>query len=63
MPPQLKQLHDIEGLDPISFWPLTASSWICISVGILVLGLLVYLIVRRIAFMRSWKNDTFQKLD
>lgn len=62
MPPQLKQLHDIEGLDPISWWPLTLQAWLCISAGIIVLGLLVYWIIRKIAFRRSWKNDTFQRL-
>ncbi|MBA2727152.1 MAG: DUF4381 domain-containing protein, partial [Parachlamydiaceae bacterium] len=35
MNPLLEQLHDIEGLDPISFWPLALGWWILIAVLIL----------------------------
>jgi uncharacterized protein YfaT (DUF1175 family) len=62
MPPELKQLHDIAGLDPISWWPLSTVSWICLSSAILLLASLAYYVARRVAFKRSWKNDTFEKL-
>lgn len=62
MPPALEYLHDIEGLDPISFWPLSYTSWICLCVALFTLALLVYGCIRRVSFKRSWKNDTFQKL-
>lgn len=58
----LEKLHDIEGLDPISFWPLTLASWLLIFTGIFLLGVILYLIICRIAFKRSWKNDTLSRL-
>ncbi len=62
MNPLLEKLHDIEGLDPISWWPLAIGWWILLVGGIFLISLLIYFVVRRIAFKRSWKNDTFQKL-
>jgi hypothetical protein len=58
----LEQLHDIEGLDPISWWPLAIGWWIIIGFGILFTTTLTYFVVRKLAFVRSWKNDTFKKL-
>ena len=58
----LEQLHDIEGLDPISWWPLAIGWWIIIALCIiLMIGLALYG-VYWLAFKRSWKNDTFKKL-
>ncbi len=62
MNPQLEQLHDIEGLDLISSWPLAIGWWIVISIAILILSLSIYFGVRHLAFKRSWKNDALKKL-
>lgn len=56
------QLHDIEGLDSISWWPLAIGWWVVIAVGILMMGAIAFLAIYKLAFKRSWKNDTFQKL-
>lgn len=58
----LEQLHDIEGLDPISLWPLAVGWWVLIAVGICIVSAIGYYTASIIAFKRSWKNDTFQKL-
>lgn len=63
MSPLMQQLHDIEGLDPISFWPLAAGWWILIACGILLLGGVIWLLKRWWDYFRSWKQDTFKKLD
>ena len=59
----LDQLHDIEGLDPISWWPLAPGWWILIVIGLVILGLGGYQLVCRLLFKRSWKYDTLNKLD
>lgn len=58
----LEQLNDIEGIDAISRWPLAIGWWIVIAIGILVVGAMICFAAYRIAFKRSWKNDTLQKL-
>lgn len=58
----IEQLHDIEGLDPISWWPLAAGWWILIGTGLLLAIIISWYFAYRIAFKRSWKNDTLQKL-
>jgi hypothetical protein len=62
MSPLLDQLHDIDGLDAISWWPLAIGWWITIALatalGIALLGYAAY----RLAFARSWKSDTLKKL-
>jgi hypothetical protein len=63
MNPLLEKLHDIEGLDLISHWPLSFALWMVIAVAALLLSTAVYFIIRRVIFIRSWKYDTFQKLD
>ncbi len=62
MNPLLEKLHDIEGLDPISWWPLAIGWWILIMIAIFLVCAIAYLTAYRLAFKRSWKNDTFQKL-
>jgi hypothetical protein len=59
----LEQLHDIDGLDPISAWPLAIGWWLLILVGTLLLSAIIAFAAYRIAFLRSWKKDTFIKLD
>lgn len=58
----LEQLHDIEGLDPISWWPLAIGWWIVIAIGLVLISLLAWFFIHKLAFMRSWKNDTLKKL-
>lgn len=62
MSPLLDQLHDIDGLDVISWWPLAIGWWItialAIALGMALLGYAAY----RLAFARSWKSDTLKKL-
>ena len=59
----MQQLHDIEGLDAISSWPLAIGWWILIACGIVVLGSAIWFFQRRLRYLRSWKRDTFKKLD
>lgn len=59
----MQQLHDIEGLDAISPWPLAIGWWVVIACGTLILGSALWLLWRRLSFLRSWKRDTFKKLD
>lgn len=62
MNPLLEQLHDIEGIDSISGWPLAVGWWIIILISLAILCLLGFYAIRWIAFKRSWKHDTLQKL-
>lgn len=59
----MEQLHDIEGLDPISMWPLAIGWWFVIGFTLLVLSLLIGICVRWIRFRRSWRGDTIKKLN
>ncbi len=63
MNPLLEKLHDIEGLDLISAWPFSFALWAVIAAAIILFSTGIYFIIRRIIFIRSWKYDTFQKLD
>ncbi|MBA2368902.1 MAG: DUF4381 domain-containing protein [Candidatus Protochlamydia sp.] len=58
----LEQLHDIEGLDPIPWWPLSIGWWVMIAAGVCAICAIFLLIFFRIAYKRSWRNDTFRKL-
>lgn len=58
----LEQLHDIEGLDTISSWPLAMGWWILIGVGIFFVCACVCFLIYWIAFKRSWRSDTLKKL-
>ena len=58
----IEKLHDIEGLDPISGWPLAIGWWILILMGIAVICAIACFTAYWLAFKGSWKNDTFQKL-
>ncbi len=62
MSPGLEQLHDIEGLDPISWWPLAVGWWVLFGIAFSTLSALVCFVIYKIAFRRSWKSDTFRKL-
>lgn len=58
----LEQLHDIDGLDAIHWWPLAPGWWVILLMGIVILGAIVWWMCKKISFIRSWKNDTMQKL-
>ncbi len=62
MNPLLEGLHDIEGLDFISLWPLSTASWILIALGFIAFSTALFLTIRKLLFIRSWKFDTIQKL-
>ncbi len=58
----LEQLHDIDGLDAIGWWPLSIGWWIATALAAsLSIAFLCY-VTYRLSFARSWKNDTLQKL-
>ncbi len=59
----MEQLHDIEELDVISSWPLAIGWWVCIAFGIFVLAFAIWLLRRRLGYLRSWKRETLQRLD
>ena len=58
----MQQLHDIEGLDTVGFWPLAIGWWISITFGIIFLASAFWLLNRRLNYLRSWKKDAFRKL-
>jgi Domain of unknown function (DUF4381) len=58
----LEQLHDIEGLDHISWWPLGIGWWVVMGVGLLFVGFVVCYVGLRIAYHSSWKYETLQRL-
>lgn len=58
----LNQLHDIDGIDSISWWPLAIGWWVLIGLGLIMGALIIYMIIAKIAFARSWKNDALQQL-
>lgn len=59
----LEQLHDIEGIDPISWWPLAIGWWMLIIFTLCVIGLIACFAIKRWAFMRSWKSETLKNLN
>lgn len=59
----MEQLHDIEKIDAISYWPLAIGWWVAIACGILVFGCAIWLLKSRLTYLKSWKRDTFRKLD
>jgi Domain of unknown function (DUF4381) len=58
----MEQLHDIEGLDPASWWPLAPGWWLLIAIALLLILGVAWFAACKFAFYRSWKNDTLQKL-
>lgn len=58
----LEQLHDIDGLDPISMWPLAIGWWVLLVLGLLLLIGVVVFASKKIAYRYSWRYDTIQKL-
>jgi hypothetical protein len=62
MHPLMQQLHDIEGLDSISWWPLAPGWWVLVTLAMLGMALLFWIGVRWIMYRMSWKYDAKCKL-
>jgi hypothetical protein len=58
----IDQLHDIEGLSPVSGWPLAIGYKLLIALGALLIMGLIFLLYRWVRFNRSWKKDTLLRL-
>lgn len=58
----LEQLHDIEGVDPISWWPLAIGWWFVLAIALVIVGASVCFAIYRWSYNRSWKKDTLTKL-
>ncbi len=58
MSPLINELHDIEGIDTISLFPLPIGWWVVIALSLLSL----FFLRKRLKFLRSWKRDTLIKL-
>jgi hypothetical protein len=58
----LDQLHDIDGLDAISFWPLAPGWWAVLAAIVIFLAALLVYIIRRVRYRRSWQYDTWKTL-
>jgi len=56
------QLHDIESLDAISFWPLAIGWYFLIALVAILLCVTFALAFYGIAYKRSWQNSAFQQL-
>lgn len=63
MSPLMQELQDIEGLDLISFWPLSMACWILIVCAVFMLGICVWVFIRYVIYLKSWKRDAFKRLD
>ncbi len=58
----LTQLHDIEGLDPIHWWPLAPGWWaIMIFILFILIGIFTLYWRRRI-YKKSWQHTVLKKL-
>lgn len=58
----MDQLHDIEGVDAISFWPLASGWWVLIALGVMALAGMFWLLKQRLKYLRSWKRGALKSL-
>ncbi|MEN8236846.1 MAG: DUF4381 domain-containing protein [Pseudomonadota bacterium] len=58
----INQLHDIEGIDAIAWWPLAPGWWGIISLVLISVVLLGVYIQRRRRLARSWQQDVASQL-
>lgn len=63
MNPLLEELYDIEGIDPVSPWPLAVGWWILLLLLVVIIFIAVLFYLRRLAYLRSWKNDALKQLN
>jgi len=59
----INRLHDIDGIDSVSWWPLAPIWWIVITILSILLITMLALYIKKQKWKRSWKGQTFQKLD
>lgn len=58
----LDQLYDIEGIDPINWWPLAPGWWVLILfLALSLLGLVIYY-YRKCTFKNSWQYRILNQL-
>jgi hypothetical protein len=55
-------LHDIEGIDPISWWPLATGWWLLIAIATIMVVTLIQLVAFKLTYRYSWKYDTLRKM-
>jgi hypothetical protein len=58
----LSQLHDIEGIDSISFWPLAIAWWVIIFIALAMFATIAIIYCRKQKFSRSWRNSVLKQL-
>lgn len=58
----MEQLHDIEGIDSISPWPLAVGWWVCIACGVILLLIAMWALRRRLRYLRSWQRQARKTL-
>ena len=58
----LAELHDIEGLDPIGWWPPAIGWWVVAAAVLLIIAGIVVILRRKRAFERSWRNNALKIL-
>ena len=58
----LAQLHNIEGLDPIHWWPLAPGWWVLMGLTILALLGFLLLYFKQRSFKRSWQHTILSQL-
>lgn len=59
---QVPGLKDIEGIDPVSFWPLGLGWWIVIGFFLILILSVLWIYARKRAFRRSWKYDALSAI-
>ncbi|MEM1282695.1 MAG: DUF4381 domain-containing protein [Chlamydiota bacterium] len=63
MNPLLEELHDIEGIDPVNWWPLAIGWWIVFAILSIIVVIAIFYYFRRLAYLRSWKSDALKQLN
>jgi len=58
----IQQLHDIEGIDSVSAWPLAVGWWIVLAAALASACAFGFWLSKRRAFHRSWKSDALKQL-
>lgn len=63
MNPLLQGLHDIDGLDALSPWPLAPGWWALMTVLLFFFCIGAVYFYYRLSYYRSWRSDTLRKLN
>lgn len=59
----MNELHDIEGLDPISYWPLASGWWMVIALIAAILFAIGWFLIKKWNFHNSWRKEALVHLD